>query len=64
LPESVAERLRAQRERLGLSRKRLAALLGINPSNIARWENEKHQPTRKSYDLIDEFLFWTVVNAE
>ena len=63
-PESLANRLTAHRQRLGLSRKKLAALLGIDPSNIAGWETEKHQPTRKSCDLIDEFLSWPAVNAE
>jgi transcriptional regulator with XRE-family HTH domain len=52
----VPERLRAYREHFGLSRKRLAALLGINPSNIAGWETEKHKPTKKSLELIDTFL--------
>jgi transcriptional regulator with XRE-family HTH domain len=55
-PESVAERLRAYRERFGLSRKRLAALLAINPSNIAGWETEKHKPTKRSLELVDTFL--------
>jgi transcriptional regulator with XRE-family HTH domain len=56
LPESLAERLRAHRERLGLSRKRLAALMGVDTSNIAGWETEKHRPTKKSLELIKTFL--------
>jgi transcriptional regulator with XRE-family HTH domain len=55
-PESVAERLKAHRVRLGLSRKKLAALLGVDPSNIAGWETEKHKPSKKSLELIDTFL--------
>jgi transcriptional regulator with XRE-family HTH domain len=57
-PESLAGRLKAQRKRLGLSRKRLAALLGIDPSNLRGWETGKHRPTRKSLERIDEFLSW------
>ena len=56
MPESVAERLRAHRERLGLSHKNVAALLGIDPSNIAGWETQKHRPNKKSLELIDMFL--------
>lgn len=52
-PASVAERLRAHRERFGLSRKRLAALLGTDPSNVAGRETESHQPNKKSLKLID-----------
>jgi transcriptional regulator with XRE-family HTH domain len=56
--ESLAERLKAQRRKLGLSRKRLAALLGIDPSNLRGWETGKYRPTRKSLERIDEFLSW------
>ena len=62
--QSLAQRLKTHRTRFGLSRKRLAALLGIDPSSVAGWETEKHQPTRKSCDLLDEFLSWPAVNAE
>ena len=49
---SLAERLKVHRERLGLSRQKLAALLEIDPSNIAGWETEKHRPTKESLELI------------
>ncbi len=55
-PQSLAEGLRAHRKRLGLSRKKLAALLGIDQSTLASWERERHRPTRKSLQLVDEFL--------
>jgi len=54
--QSLAEGLRAHRKRLGLSQKKLAALLGIDQSTLASWEREKHRPTRKSLQLVDEFL--------
>lgn len=55
-PESVAEKLRARRERFGLSRKKLAALLGLDPSSVAGWETDKHRPTKMSLALIDTIL--------
>src|SRR6266513_2068355 len=55
-PQSLAERLKVQRKRLGLSRKRLAALLGIDPSNLAGWETGKHRPSKKS-EIVIQKLF-------
>jgi transcriptional regulator with XRE-family HTH domain len=50
-PELVAEKLRVHRERLGLSRKRFAAPLGIDPSNVAGWETERYRPSGRSLEL-------------
>jgi len=55
-PQSLAERLKVQRKRVGLSRKRLAALLGIDPSNLAGWETGKHRPSKKS-EIVIQKLF-------
>jgi transcriptional regulator with XRE-family HTH domain len=55
-PQSLAEGLRAHRKRLGLSQKKLATLLAIDQSTLASWEREKHRPTMKSLQLVDEFL--------
>jgi DNA-binding transcriptional regulator YiaG len=57
-PRSLAEQLKALRTRLGLFRKRLAALLGIDHSNLAAWENGTHQPAKRSLKRIAEFLVW------
>ena len=56
---SLEGRLKAHRLHLGLSRKRLARILKTDPSNLAGWETGKHSPTKKSIDLIAEFLTWT-----
>jgi len=55
-PRSLAEELKARRKRLGLSRKRLAELLRIDQSNLAAWENSKHQPTKKSLERLSDFF--------
>ena len=57
-PRSLGEQLKAHRSRLGLSRKRLAALLGIDQSNLAGWETGRHCPAKQSLELIHEFLSW------
>jgi transcriptional regulator with XRE-family HTH domain len=46
----------ALKRRLGLSRRRLAALIGIDESNIAGWESGRHSPTARSIEIIREFL--------
>jgi DNA-binding transcriptional regulator YiaG len=63
-PQCLGERLRSHRKRLGLSQEKLAALLRTDQSNLARWETGKHQPTRKSLELIDEFLSWSAVERK
>jgi len=60
-PDSISETLRVRRRRLGLSQKKLALLLGINQSSIAGWERGEHRPTKRSLQVIDEFLSWTMV---
>jgi transcriptional regulator with XRE-family HTH domain len=57
-PRSLAEQLRAHRRRLGVSHKRMAALLGIDQSSIAGWERGEHRPTKESLQVIDRFLSW------
>jgi len=55
-PESLAERLRIHRMRLGLSRRRLAVLLKIDESSLANWETGKRHPTGKCLKIIKTFL--------
>lgn len=40
--------LKGQRQRLGLSRKKMAALLGIDESSLAHWERGEHPSHRKT----------------
>ena len=53
---SLADRLKRYRRSRGLSRKMLAGLLGTHPSNLAGWETGRHRPTKRSLELIDQFL--------
>ncbi|MBN1568435.1 MAG: transcriptional regulator, partial [Acidobacteria bacterium] len=55
-PKSFPERLKNYRLKQGLSQRKLAAKLGIDPSTIGNWECWKHRPTKKSQKLIDGFL--------
>jgi len=60
--DSLAERIKDFRRVRGLSRKKLANQLGIDPSTLEGWETGKHQPTKKLLDKIAGFeLFQTLI---
>jgi DNA-binding XRE family transcriptional regulator len=58
LPESssLPERLATARRTLGLSQRKMAEQLGVDPSTLMGWEAARHQPTDKSLDLIGRVL--------
>ncbi|MGB6690746.1 MAG: helix-turn-helix transcriptional regulator [Terracidiphilus sp.] len=49
---SLAERLAAARRALGLSQRMMAQKLGVDPTTLMGWEAGRHQPTKKSIELI------------
>lgn len=49
---SLAERLATARRALGLSQRKMARELGVDPATLMGWEAGRHQPTGKSLDLI------------
>ena len=49
---SFPERLATARRALGLSQRKMAAKLGVDPATLMGWEAGRHQPTGKSFDLI------------
>jgi transcriptional regulator with XRE-family HTH domain len=55
-PESFPERLKTYRLKQGLSQKKLAIKLGIDPSSILRWEKGIHKPTPDYQKLIFKIL--------
>jgi transcriptional regulator with XRE-family HTH domain len=58
LANSLTERLVAARKRLGLSQRKMAGKLGVDPATLMGWEAGRHQPTGKSVELI-----WRVLLA-
>jgi transcriptional regulator with XRE-family HTH domain len=55
-PKSLPERLKTYRLKLGLSQKKLAIKLGIDPSTITRWEVGLHKPANIYRKLLDQFF--------
>ncbi len=53
---SLPEKLKARRQSIGLSRKRLAKLLGVDESSLANWETGRRRPNKKSLKIIEGFL--------
>lgn len=53
---SFSECLATARRRLGLSQRKMAETLGVDPATLQGWESGQHQPTGKSLDLIGRVL--------
>jgi transcriptional regulator with XRE-family HTH domain len=53
---SLPERLATARRALGLSQRKMAKKLGVDPATLMGWEAERHQPTGKSLDVIARVL--------
>ena len=53
---SLPERLVTARRALGLSQRKMAAKLGVDPTTHMGWEAGRHQPTWKSLDRIARAL--------
>jgi transcriptional regulator with XRE-family HTH domain len=54
---SFPERLAAARKRLGLSQRKLAEKLGLDPTTVRGWEAGRHHPTEKSLHVIARVLW-------
>ncbi len=55
-PESFPEKLKTHRLRLGLSQRKLAAKLGVDPSTIYHWELGSHKPVEVFCRLLERLL--------
>ena len=55
-PASFSLQLKAARVASGLTRRQLAALLGIHPGTVAEWERGDARPSRRLRDRIREHL--------
>jgi DNA-binding transcriptional regulator YiaG len=53
---SFPERLAWERKALGLSQRRMAEKLGVDPTTLMGWEGGRHQPKGRSTYLIARVL--------
>ncbi|MBN1568429.1 MAG: helix-turn-helix transcriptional regulator [Acidobacteria bacterium] len=42
--------------RIGLSQRKLAAKLGIDPGTVGNWETGRHKPTKESRNLLGQIF--------
>jgi len=54
--DSFPDRLTTARRTLGLSQRKMAEKLGLDPCTLQGWEAGRHQPTRKSLEIIGRIL--------
>jgi len=55
-PHSLGQRIVIHRRLRGLTQKELARRLGADPSTIAGWERDEHQPMRRLLQRLNEAL--------
>jgi transcriptional regulator with XRE-family HTH domain len=55
-PKSFGEKIAGFRKTHGISQKRLARLLGIDPSTVGAWERAENQPSRPLLDKLILFF--------
>jgi transcriptional regulator with XRE-family HTH domain len=53
---SLPSKLSSIRRLLGLSRTRMAYLLGVDESSLASWERGEHRPTAASLQVLDRLF--------
>ena len=54
---SFSERLATARQTLGLSQRKMAEKLSVDPATVKGWESGMHKPTNKSLDLVGRVLW-------
>ena len=54
--QTLPDRLVSMRKMLGLSQRKMAEKLGVDPATLMGWEAGRHRPTGKSLDVIGRVL--------
>jgi len=54
--QTFADRLTTARKVLGLSQRKLALSVGVDPGTLQSWEAEEHKPTVGSMERAERFL--------
>lgn len=52
----IGEKIKAARQKIGITQKQLAERLGTSPQNLAQYENGKRQPKLETLEKIAEAL--------
>ena len=57
-PQTVGERIRGQRRKLGLSQAEAARLIGVDEGTLRRYERGKDRPTPAILATLERFFFY------
>ena len=55
-PQSLGEHIRKRRLQLGLTQRKSAICIGVNPWTVANWEIGRYEPSIRSFPAILAFL--------
>jgi transcriptional regulator with XRE-family HTH domain len=55
-PAGFGERIATARKMTGLSQRKLAADLGVDPGTLKSWEAGEHKPVARNVELVERFL--------
>ena len=58
--EKLADNLRAEREKLGITQTQLAEMLGVTPQAVSKWENARSYPDIETLVRLAELFSMTV----
>ena len=58
--EKLADNLRAEREKLGITQTQLAEMLGVTPQAVSKWENARSYPDIETLVRLAELFSTTV----
>ena len=54
--ENLGDQIREYRRVHGLTQKKLAEQLGVDPTTLAGWERRKHQPTKRPLNKLNSLF--------
>ena len=54
---TLDDKIREYRRVHGLSQRKLAGLIGIDPTTLARWERDGHQPNKRLFEYVKKIGF-------
>ena len=56
IPGAFADKIKDYRRIRGISQKKLAHLVGLDPSTVSNWERGENQPSKRLLDKLNSFF--------
>ena len=55
-PQTLGERIVAARKQAGISQKKAAQRIGVDPMTLGRWERDETEPSENMFEKLNRFL--------